>query len=199
MNRKQQDLTREFERVAPLPDIYRGWRDQLQFYRMLADRMPDQRRTVETAEGWESGPRDIIDYAIRDAENAAEAGDLDGFALHLQQAVEVLIHSDFGTVGELFRKKQSAAGGENKRGHEGPLKKLLRTIIDEIRTDDADAVLSRWREAPSYSIGNAETVYLSHIGDDDDNKCYWAEWQEAETMKAWSERAIKDALREIRR
>lgn len=134
MNKKQQDLTREFERVAPLPDVYRGWRDQLKFYRKLAERMPDQRRSIETPEGFEQGPRAIIDHAIRDAENAAEAGDLDDFALRLQAAVEVLIHSDFGTVGELFEKKwQSRAGSGNAGKTKTPelWKRGFMAVLDE--------------------------------------------------------------------
>ena len=186
----------DFDRVAPLPDIYRGWRDQLKFYEQLADRMPDQRRIMETEYGFESGPRDLIDYAIRDAREAAEAEDMDGFALHLQQAVELLIHSEFGTVAELALKKNAGKGGANKRGHEGPLKQIIRRLMDDTGTDDPARIMARWRELVDFEIENAETISLSFR--DGDDKPYWAEWLEAENIKAWSERAIKDAIREIR-
>jgi len=190
------DLIRAFERVAPLPDVYRGWRDQLAFYRKLADRMPDQRRSIETPEGWESGPRALIDDAIRDAEAAGESGDLDGFALHLQHAVEVLIHSDFGTVGELFRKKQSAAGGHRKRGHEGPLKQLLRIMIAETGQPEIGSIIDLWQRQPEIET-DAFEIRLSF--DEGDKKPYGAYWTLQDRLEMWTKRSIQEALKEIKR
>lgn len=190
------DLRDQFERVAPLPDIYRGWRDQLKFYRMLAEKMPDQRTVIDADGAFESGPRAILDYAISDAEAAGEAGDLDGFALHIQQAVEVLIHSEFGTVGQLVIKKHGSKGGANKRGHEGPLKQLLRTIISEAGKQDIESIVGYWKDQPEIET-DADDIRLSF--DEDASKPYSAYWSMQDKEKAWTERSVRDALKEVER
>ena len=132
-------MSKEFEQVAPLPDVYRGWRDQLDFYRRLAENMKDQSRSIETPDGWEQGPRAIVDHAIRDAERAAEDGDIDGFALHIQQAVEVFIHADFDEVAlpavrwNNNRSEKAAAANDATDRHE-----LWRAMAADIRERNKD-------------------------------------------------------------
>ncbi len=186
-------LTREFEWAMEDPEFYSDWRNQIAYYRSMADKLPDQRRQTVEERHDESGkligvtrkatPRAELEWQINDAEKAAQAGDIGRYGLHIQAIVTTLHRLELPAIEKALESQRNSKHGRKKRPKRwGALTKALH----HLNCNTAQGVAERWKAEPK--AGPYQLEYRPG-----DEKPYRIGKQ------AWSLPAIQSALSRLKK
>lgn len=166
-------LVREAEWAMEDFEYYSNWRNQIAYYRDQAEKLPDARSvpiwtpitkigkkgreyleaegaaqkeidgTLHFATGSKATPRARLEAQINDAEQAAEAGHIGRYGLHIAAIVTSLHNAQLPSIEKstISRDQSKRSRGKQRRKRWG----TLRTVLEGMTYTNADDAMEQWK------------------------------------------------------